>query len=191
MARQVEESVDLGDGDSLRPIGRLHDLVPSAYLTFLDYAEVEPWSLVGNEQCGHLRIVHPNADTITSDPRLGHFKQCPADPVAIPDADLVVCKTINGQILAELPILEIVSLKVCFPVAIGVELVHHHSSVLTTVPREISLAVAVDIETSHHHPSRHRSLPDRGAHHLALPLYIARKTNVHRDKRTHIALSCP
>jgi hypothetical protein len=43
-----------------------------------------------NQQRRHPRLVHPNADPVTGDTRLGHFEQTGPDPVAIANAHLVV-----------------------------------------------------------------------------------------------------
>ena len=63
----------------------------------------------------------------------------------------IVVKTIDSQVLAELPILEVVTLKVRLPVAIGVELIDHHSTVLPAVARELALTITVTIKTARHH----------------------------------------
>jgi len=41
---------------------------------------------------------------------------------------------------------KVVSLKICLPVAIRLELIDHHGAVLSTVPREIALSIAIEIE---------------------------------------------
>jgi len=47
-------------------------------------------------------------------------------------------------------------LKVRLPVAIRVELIHHHGAVLSSVPSEIALAITVKIKTARHHPAHYR-----------------------------------
>ncbi len=171
----------------LRPVGDLHDLVSCADFSFFNHAEIEARALVGNEQAGHLRIGHANADSIAGDSRLGDFEQRAADAVTIADADLVIGKTIDGQVFAELTILKVMSLQLLLPVAIGVELIDHHGAVLSAVPCQISLSVAVEVQTPRHHPAGDRLLPDSRAHDFALPFDIARKTDIHRDDRIHVA----
>ena len=173
----------------LRAVGNLHDLVARADLPFFDDTAIKAWPLMRDQERRHLRVVHPYTDAIAGDARLRYFKQRAADPVAISDADLVIAKAIDCQVLAELAILEVVTLEVRLPVAIGVELIDHHSTVLSAVACEIALTIAVKIETARHHPARYRSLPDSGVDHFALPFDIDWKADVHRDKQAHVALS--
>jgi hypothetical protein len=142
-----------------------------------------------DQECRHLRVVHPYTDAIAGDSRLRHFKQRAADPVAISDADLVIGKAIDCQVLAELTILEVVTLEVRLPVAIGVELIDHHSTVLSAVTRDVALTITVEIETARNHPACYGPLPDSGADHFALPFDIGWKADVQRNKPTHGAPS--
>src|ERR1700688_1815230 len=151
MTRQVKQPVDFGYGDLLRPVRDLHDLVSRANFPFFNYAEVESRALVRNEQAGHLRIGHADADSIARDPRLGDLEQRAADPVTIADADLVIGKAIDGEVLAELTILEIMPLQLLLPVAVGIELIDHHGAMLSAVPCQVSLSVAVEVETQRHY----------------------------------------
>jgi hypothetical protein len=57
-----------------------------------------------------------------------------ADLVAVADADLVVTKSFNGEVLAELSVDEVALAKLAFPIAIGVELVDEHGALLAAVP---------------------------------------------------------
>ncbi len=88
-------------------------------------------------------------------------------------------QALDGQVFAKLAILEIIPLKIGFPVAIGLELIHHHRAMLSTMSSQVSLSIAIDIETARHQSSGHGLLPDSGAHHLALPLDVARETHIH------------
>src|ERR1700679_2075239 len=98
MAGQIQEPIDFGYRDLFGSFGDLHDLVARADLAFLNDTEIESGPLMGNEQAGHLRVEHANADSITSDSWLRHLEQRAADPVTIADADLVVCQTFDGQV---------------------------------------------------------------------------------------------
>ena len=62
-----------------------------------------------NQQRRHPRLVHPNADPVTGDTRLGHFEQTGPDPVAIANAHLVVGEAPDGEVFAELPKGEVAS----------------------------------------------------------------------------------
>jgi hypothetical protein len=179
VAGQVKQSVDFLNSDTLGPVGNLHNLVSRADLSFLNHTAIEARSFMRDQERWHRGVVHSYTDAITGDAWLRHFKQCAADPVAISDADLVIGKTIDCQVLAELAILEVVTLEMCLPVAIGVELIDHHSTVLSAVAREIALTITVKIEPARHHSACNRSLPDSGVDHFALPFDIGWKADVH------------
>ena len=189
MARQIEQPIDFRNADTLRPIGNFRNFVSGADLPFFNHAEVKPRPLMGNEQRGHLRVIHPYADAIASNPGLSHFEECASDPVAISDADLTIGEPIDSEVLAELAILKVLPLQVLLPVAIRVELIHHQGAVLPAVSCEVPLAIAIEIETSRHHLARDRSFKNSGAHHLALPRDIARQPDIHGDELIHFALS--
>ena len=163
----------------LRAVGNLHDLVARADLPFFKDTAIKAWSLMRDQECSHLRVVHPYTDAIAGDARLRHFKQRAADPVAISDADFVIGKAIDCQVLSELTILEVVTLKVHLPVAIGVELIDHHSTMLSTVTCDVALTITVEIETARHHPACYGPLPNSGVDHFALPFDIGWKADVH------------
>ncbi len=181
MAGQIKQAIDFLDRNMLGAVGDLHDLVACADLAFFDDTAIKAWPFVRDQERRHLRVVHPYADAIAGDARLRHFEQRATDPVAISDADFVIAKAIDCEVFAELAILEVVTLEVRLPVAIGVELIDHHRTVLSAMAGEIALAVAVKIETARHHPTGGRPLPDSGMDHLALPLDIDWKADVHRN----------
>jgi hypothetical protein len=134
---------------------------------------------MGDQERCHLRVVHPYTDAIAGYARLRHFKQRAADPVAISDADLVIRKAIDCQVLAELTILGVVTLELHLPVTIGVELIYHHSPMLSAVTCEVALTVTVEVETPCHHPARYGPLPDSGVNDFTLPFDIGWKADVH------------
>ena len=53
-------------------------------------AQVEAGAMVGDEQRGHGRLVHPDPDAIAGHAWLGDLEQRRADAEAVADADLVV-----------------------------------------------------------------------------------------------------
>src|SRR5580658_11297189 len=110
MARQIKQAVDFRHGDLLWPVGYLHDFISGTDFPFFDDAEVKPRALVGNEQAGHLGLTHANADPVAGNSRLGYLEQCTANAVTVADADLVIGKTLDGQVLAELTVLEVIPL---------------------------------------------------------------------------------
>ncbi len=185
VARQVEQRIDFRYRDLFRAFCNLHDFVAGADFSFLQNAEIEPRPFVRYEQAWHLRVGHADADSITSDPRLGYFEQRATYLITVADADLVVGKAIHGQVFTELTVLEVVALQLFLPVTVGVELVDHHGPVLPAVACEVSLAVSVQIQAPRHHPARDGFLPDAGVHQLALPFDVTWKTDIDRDYRIH------
>src|ERR1700679_2347152 len=130
MAGQIKQPINFLDGDMLLALRYLHYLVPCADFAFFKDSAIKARSFMRDQERSHLRVVHPYTDAIAGDARLRHFKQSAADPVAISDANLVIGKAFDRQVLAELTVLEVVTLEVHLPVAIRVELIDHHSAVL-------------------------------------------------------------
>jgi hypothetical protein len=112
---------------------------------------------------------------------LRHLEQRAADPVTIADADLVVSKTIDGQIFAELTVFKVLALQLLLPIAVGSKLIDHYGAVLSAVPCQISLPVAIQVQAPCHHPAGDRLFPDTSVNQFSLPLDIAGKTNIHGD----------
>jgi len=135
MARHIKQRIDLGNGDALRAIGDFYNLVAFTDLAFLDNAKIKAGSMMGDEQRGHLRVAHPNADAITGDPRLADLEQSISDSVTIADADLIVGKAIDCEVFAELAILEVMSAKQRLPISVRFELIHHYGTIYSTMPR--------------------------------------------------------
>jgi hypothetical protein len=71
------------------------------------------------EERGHPRLSHPQADLVTRHPRLGDLEQRTADPVAVTDANLIIRKPLDGEVLAELAVDEVVAAELALLVAIG------------------------------------------------------------------------
>ena len=118
MPRQVEQGIDLGHRHSLGPGGHLNDLIPGPHTSLAQHPEVEPRSMMRDQQRRHARVVHPDAHPVAGDPRLGHLELRLADPVAIADAHLVVCEAADREVLPELPVLEVVAAQLRLPVPV-------------------------------------------------------------------------
>ncbi len=192
MPREVEERVDFHDRHLFRPGGELDDLVACLHVALFDHPEVEAGPVVGDEQGGNPRVVHPNPDPEARHSRLGDFEDGGADSVAIADADLVVAQSLDGEVLPELSVDEVASAELAFPVAIRLDLVDEDRPVLAAVGFPISLVVSVDIDLAHHPRAFDRVLPDGGADLLSLPLDLARLADVERQQSTgDRSATCP
>src|SRR5262245_45440116 len=180
MMGRIEERVDLCDGHPLLRFSHLHDFVTGAHLAFAQDAEVEPRSSAGGQESRHPGLVHPNADAIAGDARLGDLEQGAADPISVADAHGIVGQSFDREVLAELSVDEAVSLELLLPMAIRLDLVDEDGALLTPVPGQVALTVAVQIQPADPTAATHGILPDRGAHGATLPLDVARKSDVHR-----------
>jgi hypothetical protein len=105
-----------------------------------------------------------------------------ADLVAITDADLVVAQPFHREVLAELPVDEVASSKLVFPVAIGVDLVDENGTVLAPVPGQIALAVALHIELAYAARAADGVLEHAREHGLLLPCDVLGHADVDRQK---------
>ena len=61
----------------------------------------------------------------------------------------MVGQAVDGEVLSELSIGEIVSTKPALPIVIGVYLIDEHGPVLAAVPSQVPLPVAVDVEPTY------------------------------------------
>ena len=180
---EVEQRVDVSDGHLLGSRGELDDLVSRLYLALFEHPEVEAGTVVGDEQRGNLRIVHPDPDAIAGDARLRYLEGRAADLVAIADADLVVAQSLHSEVLAELSVHEVVSSELVFPVPIRVDLVDEHCALLAAVPRQIALTIAVDVESADPAGTGHGVLEDPCKDGPPLPGHVLRQADVDRQQR--------
>ena len=158
----------------------LHYLLAGFDLSLLDDAKIKARSAMRHEQCCHLRFVHADADPIAGDARLRHFKDGTPDAITIPDANLAVGQSVDGEILPELPIAEIASTKLGLPIPVRVDLVDKDRPMLAAMPHQIPLSVAVDVEPPSDTTALNGGLPDRDVDRLPSPRDIARQTHIHR-----------
>src|SRR5215475_4266555 len=158
--------------------GDPHDLIAGHYFAFLQHTEIEARSTARDEQRGHLRLIHTDAHPVTGDARLSHLEQSAADPVPVADAHLFVRQAIDGEVLPELPVGEVVSTQFVLPIAIGVDLINEDGPVLAAVTGQIPLSIAVDVESAYHARVFNRRLPDGGVDGPALPHDVARQAHI-------------
>src|SRR5262249_42664723 len=146
MVGRVQERVDLRDRHALRRLAHLDDLVAGANLALPEDAEVEPRPSAGREESRHARLVHPDADAVTGDPRLRDLEQRAADLIAVADAHLIVGEALDREVLAELSIDEIGPPELLLPVAVRFDLVDEDRPLFTPVPGQVALTVSVQVQ---------------------------------------------
>ena len=142
------------------PVGELDDIVARTDLARFEHSEVEARSTVHDEERRHARLVHPDADPIAGDPRLGDLEHRRADAIPVADTHVVVAQPVDREVLAELAEREVVTLQLALPVTVGLELVHEHRTLFAAVPFEIALPVALDVQAPDR-PAGRRPLPSR------------------------------
>ena len=155
----------------------MEDRVAGADLAFLEDAQIEARPSAGGQERSHLRLVHANPNAVAGGPRLRHLEQSSPDPVAVADADLVIGQSLDGEVLAELPVSKIATVQPFLPVAIRLDLVDENRSLLAPVAVEIALAVAFDVEPRDAPTALVRLLPNAGVHGPSTPLDVAWKTD--------------
>src|SRR5215469_1018336 len=182
MPWHVQEGIDLGDGHGLWPGGYLDDLITSLDSALLQHAEVEPRSAMGNQHGRDARVFHADTDPVARDPGLGYLEDCLADAVPVADAYLIVCEALDGEVLAELAVDEVVAPELVLPVAVRLDLVDEYRPLLAAVSGQIALAIAVDIQPPHQPRPVDRPLPHRRMHNPAIPGQVLRHAYVHRKQ---------
>jgi len=179
MSRQIQEGVNLGHADSLWTVGNFYNVVARPNFSFLQHAKVESWSVMRYEQGCHPRFIHANADAVARYARLCHFKYRVTNAVAIANADLVIKKSLDGEIFSELAESKIAAAQKALPIMVRVHLVDEYGAVLPSVARQIGLRITIDIELAHHSPSRNRRFPDCGSDSFAVPGHVAWKADIY------------
>ena len=179
---RYSSAVDVGDRQPLGSVGDLVDLVAGLHLALLEDAKVEPGAVVRDQQRGHRGLAHPDADAVAGHARLGDLEERLADAVAVADADLVVGEPVDGEVLAELAVDEVVASELALPVPVGLDLVDEHRAMFAAVREPVGLVVAVDVDAANHPRALDRLLPDRRPHGLALPLHLAGSSYVQRQQ---------
>ena len=178
MSRQIQQPIHLGDRDPFRTIGDFYGFVAGTYFSFLQHAKVESWSSVLHEQGWHARLVHADTDAVAGNARLGHFEYRITNAVPITDADLVIGKSLDGEVLSELAETKITAIQNVFPVTVGIDLVDKYCALLPAMTVEIGLRVAVNVELACHPTPVDRRFPDRRSDSLLVPCHVARKADI-------------
>src|SRR5262245_22220806 len=118
MSWQVQQGINFGHSDRFGAIRDFYDVVACTNFSFLQHAKVKSWSVLGYEQRGHSRLVHADADAVTRHARLCHFENSITNAVSITDANLVIGKSFNREVLSELAKTKITTAQKVFPVTI-------------------------------------------------------------------------
>src|ERR1700722_8895547 len=179
MSWQIQQGVNVGYTDSLWTVSDFYDVIPCTDFPLLQHTKVKSWSVVCHQQGWHTRLVHADADAVARYARLRHFKFGATDAVAIANADLVIRKSLNGEVFSELAKSKIVAGQIAPPVMVRLHLVDEDGAVLPAVTRQIALRITIDIELAHHSPARNRRFPDCGSDGLAVPCHVTRQTDIY------------
>ena len=174
MAGEVEERVHVRDRHRLGPGCDPRHVVARPNVALFEDTEVEARTAVSHKERSHARLVHPDPDPVARDPWLGDLEERRSDAISVADADFVVAESLDREVLAELAEGEVVAPHLALPVAVRVELVHVHGSVLASVALQITLAVAVHVQTPDGARPVDRLLPDSREDGLPLPRDLAR-----------------
>jgi hypothetical protein len=179
MSRQIQEGVNVGHTDSLWTVSDFYNVIARPNFPFLQHAKVESWSVMFYEQGWHTRFIHADANAVARHAGLRYFKFSGTDAVSIPDAHLVIRKSLDGEVFPELAESKIVAAQKALPVMVRVHLVDKYGAVLPAVTGEIALRITIDIELAHHSPSRNRGFPDCSSDSFAIPCHVARKADIY------------
>ena len=182
MTVQVQQRVHIGDRHRFWSGCDLPDFVAGLYFAFLEHAKVEAGSPVLDEQRGHARLVHPDAQPVAGDPRLADLEQCRSDPVLVADADLIVGEPVDREVLAELTGYEVVAVHLLAPVLVRLQLIHVDGPVHPSVTVQIALAVTVYVQAPDRSRPGDRLLPDAGEDGPPLPRDLPRQPDVDRHE---------
>jgi hypothetical protein len=180
MIGRIEKRVDLCDGHSLARLSHLHDFVAGTYLAFLQNSQIESGPSAGCEKSRHPRLIHPNANAIAGNSRLGDLEQRVADFIAVANAHGIVGQSFDRKVLAELSVDEVRPPELLLPKAIRLDLVNIDSSLLASVAVQVALTISFQIRPTDPTAATHRIFPDPGVYRAPIPFDVARKSDVHR-----------
>src|SRR5262249_11352878 len=158
------------------------DLVSRANFAFLEDAKIEPRPSATGQQCRHPRFVHSNADAIAGHARLRHLEHGAADPKTVANAHRVVGHSFDREVLSELSVDEMDLSERPLQITVRFDLVYETRAMLAAMPGKVALAVSVEIQAAGPAAPPHRILPDRGVYGAALPLDVARQSDINRQQ---------
>src|SRR4051812_7073749 len=156
--RQIEQRVDVGNAELVTTAAGPYDIVACLHLSFGDHPAVKPRTPLSHKQIGHLRLVETQADPKARDTWLGDLELRATNAVSVTDADILVGKPADGEVLPEIPRSQVVAVEKFGPEVIRLGLVDQHCALFTTVAAEVTLAITVEVEPASHDRSVHRCL---------------------------------
>ena len=74
VTRPVQKRIHLGDGHALGSLHDPHDLVAGPDFSLFKNTEIETGPAMRDEQCGHFRLIHPDADPVAGNAGLADFE---------------------------------------------------------------------------------------------------------------------
>src|SRR5215472_8461815 len=189
MSGQVQKTVHVGHGDTLRTISDFHDVIARPNFSFLQHAKVKPGSMMGYEQGWHTGLIHADAHAVAGHTRLRYFEHGTTDTVLIAYRHLVIRKSLDREVFSELTESKIRAAEKAFPVMVGVHLVDKYGAMFPSVTSQIALRVTINIELAHHAPSGNRKFPDCGSDSFTVPCHVAGKTDIYGKQSRHAYLA--
>jgi hypothetical protein len=160
MSWQIQEGVNVSHTDSLWTVSNFYNVIACPNFSLLQHAKVKSWSVMFYEQRWHPRLVHADGDAVAGHAWLRYFKFSATNAVSIADAHLVIRKSLNSEVFAELTESKITAAQKTLPVMVRVHLVNKNGALLPSVTGEIGLRITIDIELTHHSPSINWRFPD-------------------------------
>src|SRR5262249_4333428 len=121
-AGQVEQRIGVGHAQRVRAGPGLDDLIAGLDLPLGYDPHVEPGPVMADQRGWPSGLAQPQAHPVAGHPRLGDLELGLADAVPVADAHLVVRETVNGEVLPELAVAEVIPAEVSLPVLVRLDL---------------------------------------------------------------------
>jgi hypothetical protein len=138
-----------------------------------------------HQQSRDSRIIHTNPNAIAGHAWLRHLEQGIADAITVADADRVIRKSVDREVLAELAERKVIAAERVFPISIRIDLVDHHGALLAAMTAKIALSISLEVQPPDRATSLNRMLPNASVHALAAPLDTLRQTDIDGKQSRH------
>src|SRR5208337_1234528 len=113
---QIQKGVNVAHADSFWTVRNFYNVISRPNFSFLQHAKVESWSVLCNQKRRHTRLVHADGDAVARHPWLRYFEYRTTNAVAITNADLIIRKSLDGEVFSELAKSKIVAAQKGLPV---------------------------------------------------------------------------